>query len=105
MRRRELMPCGTEAAARRHFRHGETLDEACRVAANQAHAERRGGGDPYARAIMPAPQGPARNGLLEKAYEYGAPRPSWAVAAIRDAEARWGAPERDDGAAWDREAG
>ncbi len=29
---RELKPCGTVAAARRHLRHGEELDELCREA-------------------------------------------------------------------------
>jgi hypothetical protein len=104
MRRRELMPCGTEAAARRHFRHGETLDEACRLAANQAHAERRGGGDPYARAVVPALQPAPRNGLPIVAYNWQARTYSWAAEQIRRAEAIYGAPEKDDGAAWDREA-
>jgi len=30
---RELKPCGTEAAYKRHIRHGETPDEACYRAA------------------------------------------------------------------------
>ncbi len=41
---RTLMPCGTPAAARRHARHHEPLDEACRRAAaldRQERAERR----------------------------------------------------------------
>jgi len=33
---RELKPCGTEAAYRRHIRHGEVPDEDCRIAGNQA---------------------------------------------------------------------
>ncbi len=37
---RELQPCGTAAAARRHWRNGEQLDEACRRAESRAHAER-----------------------------------------------------------------
>jgi hypothetical protein len=34
-------PCGTEAACRRHLRHGETPDFACRHAAARAKAERK----------------------------------------------------------------
>lgn len=30
--RRELQPCGTNAAYQRHRRHGEPVDEACRTA-------------------------------------------------------------------------
>lgn len=40
---RELAPCGTTAAARRHYRLGEPLDEACR------NAERREKNDRAAR--------------------------------------------------------
>ncbi|MEB3031767.1 WhiB family transcriptional regulator [[Mycobacterium] nativiensis] len=37
---RILMPCGTPAAARRHARHNEPLDEACRRAAARDRQER-----------------------------------------------------------------
>ena len=33
--------CGSEAAARRHQRHGEKVDEACRLAANRKATDRR----------------------------------------------------------------
>lgn len=33
---RELKPCGSEAAYRRHLRHGEVPCEPCRIAANEA---------------------------------------------------------------------
>jgi hypothetical protein len=36
---REPEPCGTLAAVRRHRRHGEQLDAACRDAYNAAHRE------------------------------------------------------------------
>jgi hypothetical protein len=89
---RELAPCGTEAAARRHYRHGEAVDEACRVAANRRHAERGGGGEPYRETSAPPPAA-ARNGLPVVAYEYGKHRYPWAEAAIRRAEAVHGKPE------------
>lgn len=38
---RELAPCGTVTAYKRHKRRGEPVDEACRVAARQAEAARR----------------------------------------------------------------
>lgn len=99
---REPAPCGSEAAARRHYRHGEPVDPACRAAANRAHVERTGG-DPYA-ANEPEPQAAARNGLPIVSYQYQARTYSWALENIRRAEAAHGAPERDDGASWDREA-
>lgn len=37
---REVMPCGTTAAARRHKYHGEPIDEACRLAVCADSAER-----------------------------------------------------------------
>jgi predicted RNA-binding Zn-ribbon protein involved in translation (DUF1610 family) len=33
-------PCGTQTAGYRHYRHGEPVDEACRVAINFAQNER-----------------------------------------------------------------
>lgn len=38
----DYLPCGTEAAARRHQRRGEPLDAACREAAAHARSIRRG---------------------------------------------------------------
>jgi hypothetical protein len=35
-----LQPCGTEAAYRRHNKHGEPIDEACRDARNEANRRR-----------------------------------------------------------------
>jgi hypothetical protein len=87
----DLAPCGTEAAARRHQRHHEPVDEACRAAANRAAAERRGA-DPYSQQSRPQALGPARNGNPEVAYTYRAPRPSWAIENIRRAEAIYGKP-------------
>ena len=37
-----LAPCGTQSAARRHWRRHEPLDEACRQAARNEFAGRRG---------------------------------------------------------------
>jgi hypothetical protein len=102
---RPTAPHGTAAAARRHYRHGEKPCEPCRVAMNLADVERRGGGDPYARSTMPGPQPAPRNGLPIVAYNWQARTYSWAAEQIRRAEAIYGAPEKDDGAAWDREAG
>lgn len=39
--RRELMPCGTPAAVRRHTRRHEQMDPACRQWANQQRNDRR----------------------------------------------------------------
>jgi WhiB family redox-sensing transcriptional regulator len=39
-RERDLEPCGTQAAARRHYRRGETLDAACREANRLAQMEK-----------------------------------------------------------------
>lgn len=36
---KELLPCGTRAAAERHKRRGEPIDEACRLAYNAARRE------------------------------------------------------------------
>lgn len=49
---RELKPCGTPAAARRHWRLGEELCDACREADRQYQRDRRGGGP-----FRPAPCG------------------------------------------------
>lgn len=35
-----VAPCGTAAGARRHYRRGEPLDEACRLANNRERADR-----------------------------------------------------------------
>ena len=40
-RRSGLAPCGTEAAYRRHRRHGDPVDEDCRRAGTRAAAKRR----------------------------------------------------------------
>jgi hypothetical protein len=37
----DAKPCGTDAAERNHRRHGEKIDEACRLAANRASADRK----------------------------------------------------------------
>lgn len=37
----DLAVCGTPAAARRHYRRGEPLDEACKAASRRERAERR----------------------------------------------------------------
>jgi len=37
---RQLSPCGTPAATRRHYRRGEPIDDACRTAERQRWAER-----------------------------------------------------------------
>jgi hypothetical protein len=94
---RALAPHGSKAAARRHYRNGEKPCDACSAAS-------RADSDPYARTTKHDPQSAGRNGLPVMPYQYGAERPSWALQAIRRAEAVYGAPEKDDGAAWDREA-
>lgn len=97
---RDLQPCGTEAAARRHRRHNEPVDQACAAAAALAHRLRV---NPDGSPCAPGGRYPAaeiRNGAPEPGgYRYGMtignPRYRWALAAIRRAEAEHGAPERD----------
>jgi hypothetical protein len=92
---RKLQPCGTPAAAHRHYRHNEPLDEACRLA-YAADSLRR-----YHEAPDPLPDGPEirpiRNGMPWKPYVYRAPRQAWAVAAITEMEARYGRPREEAG--------
>jgi hypothetical protein len=101
MKTNELQPCGTEAAARRHYRHGEPVDDACAAAAAQAHRLRS---NPEAGPYAPGTRYPVRevrNGAPEPGgYRYGItagdPRYAWALAVLKRAEAEHGAPERDD---------
>ena len=60
-----LAPCGTPAAARRHHRRGEPLDEACRQAQRREKAR-----DAYAAATMSDDNRPRRNGLPVRPYTY-----------------------------------
>lgn len=86
---RELKPCGTDAAYRRHVRRGEPVDELCAQAArdqkNRRVAERRG----VLAAVVPLPPADDRSvsdgpvDLLEKAR--------WRVAAAEEL-IRAGAP-------------
>jgi hypothetical protein len=41
----QLSPCGTYAAGRRHYRHGEPLDDACREAVAEHNRRRSDGND------------------------------------------------------------
>lgn len=50
-------PCGTLAAARRHYRHGEPLCKACK------QAERRDSADRYAK--NPRPGGTKKKKIME----------------------------------------
>lgn len=54
-RQRELKPCGTPAAYRRHLRYGEPIDDACRDAENARN--RQPGGKP---------RQPAQHGTVSK---------------------------------------
>jgi hypothetical protein len=68
--RRNLEPCGTPAAARRHNRHGEPLCDACRRAAALAHSIRTGS-DPWRISPDSRPDGrPVRNGIPWQPYIY-----------------------------------
>lgn len=46
-------PCGTRAAAMRHYRRREQLDEACRAACRAYHKAARRGGAPDAAVASP----------------------------------------------------
>jgi len=64
---RDLAPCGTAAAARRHGKHGEPLDEACRIAQRLQKAERSG----ERAGNLSVDRREIRNGLPEfVAYRY-----------------------------------
>lgn len=63
--RKPERPCGTAAAARRHYKHGEPLDEACKAAVRRQSAEsnaRRGTG-PGQSGSKTADYREVRNGL------------------------------------------
>jgi hypothetical protein len=64
-----LEPCGTPAAARRHQRRHEPLDEACRRAASLARTRYAQGDGPGGRSLSPDTR-EIRNGLPWKAYAY-----------------------------------
>ncbi len=64
---RELAPCGTAAAARRHWRNGEPLDEACLQAARREKAGKQTG-QAQLRSVA---RRETRNGLPEfRPYVY-----------------------------------
>jgi hypothetical protein len=71
--RKPERPCGTAAAARRHYKHGELLDEACKAAVRRQSAEsnaRRGTG-PGDAGSKTADSREVRNGLPEfRPYVY-----------------------------------
>jgi hypothetical protein len=98
---RPTAPHGTPAAARRHWRHGEKPCEPCRVAANRYRAVREGRPDDPYEELQPAPRAAIRNALPIVPYVYQARQYTWAA----EQKAAYGAPEKDDGACWDREAG
>ena len=62
----KLAPCGTPAAARRHYRRGEPLDYACLQANANAKSD-----DPWVTGpnAQPDPR-PVRNGIPWKPYVY-----------------------------------
>jgi hypothetical protein len=82
-----LQPCGTLAAARRHYRHGEKPCPAC-LAAN---ARAKAGGSGQALTATPD-YGGRRNGLPLVPYRYQARRYPWAQRVLATAEARFGTP-------------
>lgn len=92
---RELRPHGTTAAARRHYRRGESVLDCppCRNAAVQAQRE-RDGADPYSsKASDPAPAA-ARNGLPIVPYRWRERSYPWASAQLRRAEEQYGTPSK-----------
>lgn len=60
-----LAPCGTPAAARRHRRRKEPLDEACRLAARADAAERKG-----VTRLLGEDHREIRNGIPWRPYRY-----------------------------------
>jgi hypothetical protein len=98
-------PCGTEAAARRHQRRHEPLDEACRAAANRASAMRQATRDgrqydPYAETTPPPAAAP-RNGLPILPYHWHQARYPWAERTLAAAEAIHGQPGPGNDTGWE----
>ena len=63
---RELAPCGTDAAYRRHRRRGEPACPACLQAERIRSGQRKGS---EVTALTPDPR-PIRNGIPWKPYRY-----------------------------------
>lgn len=87
---RELKPCGTAAAYRRHVRRGEPVDELCAQAArdqkNDRVAERRGA----LAAVVPLPPVDDAPGVSDEPVDLLA-KARWRVAAAEEL-IRAGAP-------------
>jgi hypothetical protein len=89
-----LAPCGTAAAARRHYRRHEPLDAAC-VEANRQDTARRAG-RPGAWGSLSDPLSAVRNGLPIVAYRWRERRYPWAQRVLAAAEAAYGVPADDE---------
>lgn len=86
----KLQPCGTAAAARRHWRRGEKPCDECLQAARREKADKMGhdpGGQSISRRAL-------RNGLpITPGYSYQARTYPWAQRVLAAAEAVYGTPE------------
>jgi hypothetical protein len=92
-----LAPCGTAAAARRHYRHHEPLCAAC-LEANREDVARRAGREPGVGKLS-APLSAVRNGLPIVAYQWRQRRYPWAQRTLAAAEAVYGTPDEDQAVA------
>ena len=80
---KDLAPCGTAAAARRHGKHGEPLDEACKTAQRLQKSERAGG----VAGGLSADKREIRNGLPEfVGYRYRGTGQDTLTAGLTDQE-------------------
>ena len=86
---RQLKPCGTTAAYRRHVRHGEKPCDDCRRAAVQRESERM-------RSLRQRVPFKLSEGLGPIApYRYRARKYPWAIRVLRNSEALYGKPEEE----------
>ena len=89
MSARELKPCGTTAAYRRHKRNGEKPCDPCRRAAVQAESQRTRALRRRTPFRRPEGRGPIAP------YHWHANRYTWAVRVLERSEAIYGAPGED----------
>lgn len=92
---RNLKPCGTDAAYKRHQRHGEKPCTECTEANRRRVADAQGFNALYGsndRPVLP-------NGLPEVPfYRYRARTYPWAKRVLAWSEARYGKPDEEEAA-------
>ena len=89
---RNLKPCGTTAAYRRHIRHGEKPCDDCRRAAVQRESERMRS----LRQRVPFKLTEGRGPIVP--YRYRENSYPWAKRVLRNSEAKYGRPDEEEAA-------